>query len=433
MFSIRYIYIWLSLLFIVLSGTLSFGFAWSHFSIPTPFFNFTDSLFLFIILFAISYLKLHTRIVYRFTPIKHYYFLVILFGFELIKNIAFGEGSLPQIISGVKYFYIIMFLFPLVNFVKTEKEVFWFFDALIVLGIINGLVYYFQFITGTVLPASSGAYDHGVFRVNHPGFNLMAIALFVTFARFIVGRQTYSTLNYILIMFFLGVFIVSISRGLLLGLIAGLMAMTQVGVKGKTGSLIFYGLTIGFGVFVVGVFMLYQFNFNISSLTERFSEGVDSLDEDEEGAYDVRSEMMGVKMAYIFQNHPLFGVGYVFYQPTEDEKKWDYYNNPLAVVGDATYQNVVIVTGYIGLILWILILFKIFNTGRKLYHYFNDPKWKVLSLALVGLPIFMFLHSFASNYFNAKGLTFLVIISATTFWAYKHALELSNTKNEKIK
>jgi len=426
MFKGNYINIFLIIVFIITGGTMTFGFSWSNFSIPTPLFKITDSLLIILYLLFVSFFVKRSKIKYTKTPIKYYYFFILLFFFELIKNIVLFEGSISKIIIGGKYFYVIFFIFPLIKLIKTKNEVKWFTNALIILGILNGLVYYFQFITGIELPASNGGYYNGVFRVNLPGFNMIIIAFFLVFSRFIVGDKIITRgLTYIILLFFISIFVVTLSRGLILGIIISTIIVIRLsGLLKKTTS-IFYFFFLGLGLFIIGLFLVLQFNFQFNSLTSRLDKGYEDITQ-QTGTYKVRSDMMAIKMEYILLNHPFFGVGFLYHLPDENENKFTYYHNPIALNTDATYHNIVIVMGYIGLFLWLGILFQIFKTGKRLAIFYKENELKSIALSMTGLSFFIFIHGFSSNYFNSTGLTFLTIILGYTFWLYKFALKQIN-------
>jgi len=420
--------VYLFLLFIIIGGTYSFGLAWSNFYIATPFVKITDSLLLFLYLFFVGSFYYKNKISYSKSPIKYYYFFVILFTFELIKNIVFSDASIPVLINNVKNYYIVFLIFPLVKLIKNENQVKLFINGIILLGLINGLVYYFQFLTGIELPASKGAYYEGIFRINHPGGNLMSISFFLVFARVITNYSRKLWLNYTLLLFFLSIFIITLARGFLLGIALGVILMMRWNFVQNTFSTILYSFLMVVGLFLVGLLLISQLNFNFSSFNSRMQEGLEDINQ-QEGAYKVREDMIIYKMDYILQNHPLLGVGFSYKETETDERGnvlAESYNDPLTVNNDSTYQNIVVITGYIGLLLWGLILLKIYLIGKRLFLRFKNTEWQYVSLALIGISLFLIIHGISSSYFNSPGLTFLTIITAFTFWIHKFALSKAN-------
>ncbi len=415
--------VYLILLLIVTGGTYTFGLAWSNFSITTPFIKLTDSLFIFIYLLIIGTFYYKNKIKYIKSPIRYYYFFVLLFIFEFIKNLFFSESSLPDIISGIKYFYMLFLLFPLVQLIKTNTHVKVFINGIIVLGVINGLFYYFQFITGIDLPASSGVFYDGIYRINQPGFNVIIISFYLVLASLITDSKPQRWTSLVLLLFFSSIFIISLSRGLLLGVFSGILLILRWNLVKNASYTIIYSLILFVGLFIVGIFLTVQFNFNFSSLSSRMQDGVQDVSE-QEGAYSVREKMILEKLDYMLQNHPILGVGFLYKSAETDDLGHilkDSYNDPLTLNNDSTYQNITIVTGYTGLLLWLLILYNIFKTGKKIFMATKNPEIKHIALALIGLPFFALIHGLSSSYFNAPGLTFLAIIAALSFWIQKLA------------
>ncbi|MBN2669262.1 MAG: O-antigen ligase family protein [Bacteroidales bacterium] len=333
------------------------------------------------------------------------------------------EGSIKSIIDGFKNYYTLFLFFPIITIIRTREQFRLFTQIIIIIGLLNVLVYFFQFATGTVLPASSGSWDHGVFRVNHPGFNVIPIAMLLILGRILYpASNSNPILNYFILLVFIAAFFVSVSKGSITASLVSILVVLAYHNRSKIQNFLLYVFLGLIGIVLSFIILINIFHFRASSITERFSDEIENVGEDGSSS-QVRGEMIGTKMEYILLNHPIFGVGFVYYKPEEGEKKWKYYKNPIAVVGDATYQNIVIVTGYLGLIFWLLNLYKSFLLGKKIFKKVNDPFLKSVAIALIGIPIFGLLHGFSSNYFSTRGFIFITIMSSYTFLLFKFTLQ----------
>jgi hypothetical protein len=422
----------LIIIFIITGGTLTFGFAWYNFSISSPLFRITESFIIIIYLLFVSFFVSSNKIIYRKSPIKYYYYFILLLFFIAMKNIMFMEIGFVDVIKKLREIYILFFIFPIIKLIRTREQLNIFIKALFIISFISSLVYIYQFSTGIDLPASRGTFYEGLYRINHPGIFITTIVFFMVLSHLMVyGFSPKYFLYYIVGFFAIIVVILTISRTYVLAvLVASMIMFFRFFFLKLSSMVVLKSLTMFIVLTLFIIFINFQFESFTTLFSNRMQEGINDI-EIGTGSYDARYEMIILKMKYIADNDPLLGVGFQYHSAENEEEGQtkEYYENPIALNADSTYQNILIISGFLGLFLWIFNHFYMSRKSYILFKYSNDDFIKFISLVCFTLPLFVLLHGFSCNYYSNSGCLLLSITIGLIFLADKFEKESFYKKN----
>lgn len=420
----------LIVIFIITGGTLSFGFAWYNFSISLPFFRVTESLAIILYLLFYTVFINKTRINYKNSIFKYYYYFIILLLYIALKNIILSEVSIIEVIQKVRSIYIIFFIFPIITLIQTKKHLKFLIHALYAISLISSLVYIFQFVTGTELIASTGSFYKGIYRINHPGSLISSFVYFITLSHILVfGLRGKYFIYYITGLLSLIVIILSLTRGYIIATLFSTLFMFYRSLMIGSVKAIIRGTILVLLLVIFGFLFNSQFYSLTNLLFNRMEEGVNDVSYNT-GTYDTRFDMVERKMSYIAKHNPLLGVGFGYYTPKHKDEVLTskFYNNPIAMNGDSTYQNITIISGFIGLFLWLLNLYYINKKGYLIFKKSSDKFIKYVALFGSIFPSFIFLHGFSSSYFSNIGFAIISLSIGFIFIAQKFEMKYINSK-----
>lgn len=404
----------LLVILIITGGIYTFGITWAWIEIPTPFFTINESFIIIIWLLISGLIIKRVKIRYNKTVMKYYVWFFIWLLFEALKNIVLRDAGISEVIQKFRYNYLILLIFPMATLINTPKKLFRLFNLLMYISLITSIIYVFQFLTGISLAASSANDSSGIYRISNPGVVISAVAIQIAFAKLIEEvdlRKNF--IFYAIGLFGLAVAFLSISRGYIFGILGGIFFALLVNAMVKRSMSMFFRF-IYISIFA-GVFFFFTYNsldFDTDVFYDRMEEGVEDIFEGE-GSYNTRTEMIIEKISVIAEENPLMGVGFAYYETEdkEERKTTAYYVHPYALNGDSTIQNIVIVGGFVGLILWIMLQIYPVIMGVRYYRRSANGNYRALYLALTSSVIFIFLHSFSSNYFSTAGFLLISIVT----------------------
>ncbi|MBI5542153.1 MAG: O-antigen ligase family protein [Bacteroidia bacterium] len=415
-------------LFIVTGGLKTFGIAWYWLSLRTPFFNVTDSLVLIIYLLFISYFIKKKKIVIFKGFLLPYVLIIGLLFVEIIRGILFQGIGIGLIAQRLIPIYTIVLFFPMIKLINDESDIKYFMNTLYWIAFIASSVYLYQFITGADFEASGGAADYeGIRRINNPGIFIVAPMTILGLSEIISKPATNKMLyKYFVVILSLVVCILTLSRGFIFGLFISYSLILYIHLKQtrRLSMLFNYALLlsiIGFSVLTIFT----AIGFNSSVFSNRMLSGYNDISKNE-GTFATRYQMFSDKMGVLLSEVPVFGVGLNYNDYNSEEVISVVYNDPYALNGDSTWQNVILVFGLIGVYLFFLIYIKIYKTGIKIYKSAKSISAKSYALGFAIMPVFFFFHGFSSSYFSVQGLMLLNIVIALLYLL--NEIELKETE-----
>ena len=407
------------LIFILLMSLDGLGLTKQIYSVNTTIGNVSVSLVVFTYLVTAFVLRLHKRSKVNFFDklIKPYtLFLIYLILFSL-KNLFIDHMGLAKIIYNFRSINMILFLYLLIGFIRTKKDFRFFLKSLVFISVISSLVIIFQSLTGIKTPGSTNVnyFATGIYRVwnyNIWLISIMAIHFFVkTLYKFNIKDFALFTLMLIAIY-------ASLSRGAILGILLSIFitfmfkarySMEKRMVRNIFFILIFFFLAVGYIISLT--------NYKPELLLQRIKEGNTKISENK----DRRLNMMMEKITYLTLHEPL-GVGFAFKIPKKDEnvtKFSDIYYDPYSINSDATFQNIMLAAGIPGIILFILIFYKMFSGAKKIFIKSTNQDTKIIALTIIGASIIIFLYGFNGNLFSFQGFTIISILLGLTYFIKK--------------
>lgn len=358
---------------------------------------------------------------------KYYYWFFLWLLFEAFKNILMREAGIAEVIQKFRINFLILLIFPITTQINTPLRLFRLFELIMYIGLITSIIYIYQFITGISLPASGASDISGIYRISNPGVVLSAVAVMIAFAKLLEESDVRKNFKYYLIgLLCVAVAFLSISRGYIFGIAGGVFFALLVNAMVKHSLSMFYRF-IYISIFA-GVFFFFIYNslsFDTDIFYDRMEEGIENIFEGG-GSYNTRTEMIIEKISVIAEESPFMGVGFAYYTTDDKDERLTtaYYNHPFALNGDSTMQNIAIVGGFTGMILWLLMLIYPIIKGIRYYRHSQKSNYRSLYLALSGSAVFIILHSFSSNYFSTAGFLMISLVTGGIYLLNKFERDL---------
>lgn len=380
----------------------------------TPIGNITLNLLVFIILIFSVFLKLTPKNkVNIFNKIlKPYTYMVILLLIWLFINIFIEHASILSISINFRTINMIFFLYILIAYIRTKKQYVRYFNILIYSAVIMSIVTIIQAITGVKTPGSPNIPAFGrIYRVWHYGLWLVGMMTIFLFIKLLYKYKTID-LSYFLINF-IAVF-ASLSRGLIisviLGLVLSLFIKNRKAINISTLIRTFYIFFI-----IVGLFLFTSFftDFKFSNLTKRITEGNQKINT----GGDKRLNMAYEKSVFLIE-HDFFGKGLnhkaVINRGGEKDPNWDYFD-PYYLNGDFTYQNILLVYGVPGLLIFLFMFYNNYHISYRIFKQSISIDTKIYALFFTVLPISVFLFGINGSLHSYQGYTIISIMVGLTY------------------
>ena len=396
------------LLIIFIVGTGSFGFfsTITGINISTPMGTFEIGQILLIIAFLTCFLKRkRRRINIRGTilfPLIFFVFLIIL---QFFRGFLGGLG-LQLSLRGIKGIYMFFYIFPLIILIKNRSQLQRFINYILLIGLISSLAAIYQFLTGSTLGVSQARLFGGFSRIYHPGAVLMAICFFISLSHFLVfGLQKKNIWMYVFAPFYIIGILTTLHRSLIGTTIicSAIMIIIYLFYERKIKSIwkpIFGSLIL---ILVLSYFFQ-KSGFGVERLLLRGESAIMEI-KYFQGNYAGRWEIFNDTFLRIIKDSPLIGVGY----------KHESVANILGtyyITNDNTYSNILVLFGLIGLIVWLILIYKIAILSIKTYKSTSKSSDKALYLSILVMPLFFIAIGFfgALIIYSANLTTLITII-----------------------
>ena len=137
-----------------------------------------------------------------------------------------------------------------------------------------------------------------------------------------------------------------------------------------------------------------------------------------EGNYAFRWEFLNDTFSRIIKESPLIGVGF------QDKSTNDRYTYNLT--NDNTYNNILIMFGLSGIVLWLVIMYRIANTSYRNYKITSGLFEKSLCLVTLIMPLFFIVIGF----FNALIIYAPNCVIWTTIIGLLYLIKLFNLQEQ---
>lgn len=379
---------WLLPIFII--GNNALGFADDYFlSIPGVY-NVKDIAFAALFLFALVRLWAFKKFAYNKVMVVFYALIIFFFVQLLISIVKYGNIEATLVVFR-KQIYYLSFLFSCIIFSSVSRSEFYrFLKVFFTLLFIQSFMY--------VLKSTTGINYFGVddFHVIARG-EVEIVRNFRAFPNYIFLLIVFCTVfirnSYVkyslLLLIFLTIFFSYTRQWLLLGIFFA--AASDFFRK----SLFRHRLKVMVRYFTIMLVGILAFQALFSESFNYFIERLAKLQEDGLGdsSFNIRVEMVGAGIDYIFSHDPFFGIGYIkrsAFSHTYNVKNFG------SEMGDAAWGNLVVQYGIIGnLILWLFIFLMLREAIRFYRMCPHEKKWITIFiiLAFAILP----LHSMLTN------------------------------------
>ncbi len=400
------------LLIIFIVGTGGFGF-FSYiegFNISTPVGTLEIGQILVIIALLICFLKRkRRRINIRGTILFPLIFFVYLIILQFFRGVLTGL-SLQLSLRGIKRIYMFLYIFPLIILIKNRTQLQKFINCILLIGLISAFVAIYQFSTGSSLGASSVSSFEGFSRVYHPGGVLMAFCFFISLSHLLIfGIQKKYNWMYIISIFYIIGIITTLHRNLIGSTVicSAVMIIIYLFYERKIRSIwkpIFGAIII---IFALNYF-LQKSGFGMEQLFLRAQTAITDI-KYFEGTYAFRSELLIDTFSRIIKESPFIGVGFNY--GSVANIFGTYY-----ITNDNTYNNILVMFGLIGLVIWFFLLYKIANISINKYKVIIKSPDKALYLAILTMPLFLLIVGFFSAIIiYSANLTILITLIAILY------------------
>jgi len=398
----------LLLLIVFILGTEGFGFSSTTLgiNISTPIGTIEIGQILLIIVLLICFIRSKRRkINIKESVLFPIIFLILFIFFQFFRNIAAGL-NVQLALRGIKRIYMIFYIFPLIILIKNRSQLQKFINYILLIGFISALVAIYQFLLGTSFGASKAAGIGGGFsRIYHPGAVLMAFCFFISLSHFLIFgiRKKYYWM-YVLIPFYLIGVIVTLHRNLIGATLFTIVLIIAVELlsKGKI-NLLWKPIFGGIILFLILSNILQKSGFGMEQLLLRGRSAIIEI-KYFEGNYAGRWEILSDTFSRIIKESPLIGKGY----------QYEYVANILGtyyITNDSTYSNILVLFGLIGIIVWLILMYKIAILSLRMYINTLKLSDKALYLTILVMPIFFTIIGFFSAIIiYSANLTVLITI-----------------------
>jgi len=390
---------------------------------------------MFVLLISVFLVIISQRVFSKFNPLtKIFYALFILFIFSFIVNIfqiaIFQKADLYLLFFNAKGFHRYLLLIIIISFIQSPEELKSVIKGVIFLSIVSGLVIIifvvFNITYSSIKVLSEGTRGFDKFRVMIPTDILLAFSFFYLLTIFI-----YKTKNVFLIFSLLIVgfaLLIQLHRGVLLSFFISILSLLIIirylkTIRPKRYSLSVFFISICILLITVG----YLSKIDISYLESIFSISSYEIKENT-GTFIGRIDLLINGITFISKNYLLIGIG--FNWETVDIDSYLMNSFVSSAVGDNSYYNIVILFGFIGIIIYIIILFKLFSYCLKLIRYSSDKFSILLACSLLLVNIFWVFRAFTGDYIGSSASTTGTII----IWAFVFkVVEYNSTLFQNIK
>lgn len=357
---------------IILSGGFGFIRSLSFLAINTPFgtFEIGQTLIISLLIGIIFYnqkneIRLNDKLLFPF-----YFFLLIII-LQFLRNVSEGQ-SVRELIRNIKDGPFTFFIFyPLIYYINTESKLEKYIQWLMNIGIISAIVAIVQFIFKIQIDFSSTVeLQSGFIRVYHPAALLFPLCIYIIISRMFdkqYKKLVFVDLISILILFF-GMFS-TLHRSLIIStLILVVIVIIYHSYSKKNIKVVFF-------LFLLSLFMIVYLITNKDLLDLLFNRLDSAYSEVRyfEGNYFGRYLIFVSTIAAVIKISILFGAGFTY---------GSNYSSSFSVTNDNTYANLFVISGLIGLLLYLFIGVFLIIKAYKLSLYVENGFYKILLFSI---------------------------------------------------
>jgi hypothetical protein len=245
---------------------------------------------------------------------------------------------------------------------------------------------------------------HGTFANKNYYAAFMSVSFCLSYCFMLFGKGKIKIFYIFLFIFFLVSMFLASSRGAIMGMVVSLICMNFLYSR-KNIKLYLYVV----GIVLILLFLLYFFSESILDFINNplidnvlSKWNLNYL----EHSKDTRLYTCMLPSWEMFLKSPIIG------------------NGAIDLASHNWMLDVLLRTGVIGMIIWIIIFYKIFKVSVKNFIFNNDDFYKTLSLSLIGICVYFLVHGAVSRFMNHRAQNMIFWLSyALTM------IDLNNTKN----
>lgn len=417
----------LYLVFFIEIGGLGFINPHTTFAIYTSFGKFQIGLILLIVIYITIFLsnrkvlKLYRNWIYLLVLVLH-----ILIIFQFTRGYISGV-SLRTLFYALSIQKMFFYFIPFVVVIKTETEINRFINYMLVLGILSSVIALVQFNYGFWMPSSGVRYfGYGFYRVYHPGALLIAFSILYIEAKLLLDDRNSRKFYLYVILTLLSVgLITTFHRNLFVGVVLSSSVLyfyaSRISNNIKNNISLILKILFTSGTVIVATYILLEYTgLGVSVIVDRFSSGVDDIT-NTSGTFNTRIEILMNAIDELRSISLLLGNGFnIAYNPS----------SALFLTYDNTYANIFILYGYLGIILFSLLLISYLSTVVKLFVRTINNIIKISLLTTMSTMICIVISSFFSaNIVYSPNLSIFVVLMGIIFF-YQNKQQMISQANK---
>jgi len=417
----------LYLVFFIEIGGLGFINPHTTFAIYTSFGKFQIGLILLIVIYITIFLsnrkvlKLYRNWIYLLVLVLH-----ILIIFQFTRGYISGV-SLRTLFYALSIQKMFFYFIPFVVVIKTETEINRFINYMLVLGILSSVIALVQFNYGFWMPSSGVRYfGYGFYRVYHPGALLIAFSILYIEAKLLLDdRNSRKFYLYVILTLLSAGLITTFHRNLFVGVVLSSSVLyfyaSRISNNIKNNISLILKILFTSGTVIVATYILLEYTgLGVSVIVDRFSSGVDDIT-NTSGTFNTRIEILMNAIDELRSISLLLGNGFnIAYNPS----------SALFLTYDNTYANIFILYGYLGIILFSLLLISYLSTVVKLFVRTINNIIKISLLTTMSTMICIVISSFFSaNIVYSPNLSIFVVLMGIIFF-YQNKQQMISQANK---
>lgn len=285
----------------------------------------------------------------------------------------------------------------------------------------QGVLYYLQFLGINLL---AGSFKTGTFNFSY-GLNIPTLSYFYLF--FVLKSSYTSKYKYLLLLFFLGILLLTFVRSILIAAMIGISIFLLINKNRKQSIMLFIASLL----FLPIVFNTIEKKAEASSSSVstvddimQIISGVDNLRniDSNSGTFSFRIGMFVERLDYLIK-HPQYlftGVGTIhedspncyrrfnFYLGTHNEER--FYEQCIIESGDIAWVPIVLRYGLLGLLLHVYLFYYVMKVGYKKQDFLQ---------ILLPLFVMLFILTFSGPYFERPPKLYEVCLYMAILWRAK--------------
>ncbi|NMB82161.1 MAG: hypothetical protein GYA14_10120 [Ignavibacteria bacterium] len=300
-----------------------------------------------------------------------FYFFILIILFQFLHNIGEAQ-SMRVVIRNIKDGpFTFLIFFPLLYYINSNDKLKKYVQWLINIGIISAFVALFQFVFKIQLDFSTTLeFQPGVYRVYHPGALLVPLSIYIITSRLFDKNYRGIVIKDVasLLVLFGGMFS-TLHRSLIIStFVLFLFVIVYNSISKKN-------IKVTFLLFLVSLGITFYFLSNTYMLDVLFIRVETAYSEMKyfEGNYYGRFFLFISMLTAVAKTSILFGVGFSYSNT---------YSSSLYVTNDNTYANLLVISGIIGLIIFLFICLYLIYKSYRLSISVNDGFYRIVLFSI---------------------------------------------------